>query len=159
MTLEPLKIQEPRLWSADGWTARVIKNEDDDGWAVAMTKDGASEPALIGPWTMGRDKKNPKPLDGNAFSTLVKTAHEFVRRSEQQLHGALHQSIAVTALGRRITVALNIIPDDENPTARLSAQDEGGEMLASVRVAPSFKLTRSSAVAWAEAGFAKPASD
>jgi hypothetical protein len=71
----------------------------------------------------------------------------------------LHQSIAVTALGRRIIVSLNIIPDDENPTARLSAQDEGGEMLASVQVAPSFKLTRSSAVAWAEAGFAKPASD
>jgi hypothetical protein len=159
VTVELPKIQEPRLWSADGWTARVIKNEDDDGWAVAMTKDGASEPALVGPWTMGRDKKNPKPLDGNAFSTLVKTAHEFVRRSEQQLHAALHQSIGVTAGAQRITVALDIIPDDENPTARLSAQDQDGEMLASVRVAPSFKLTRSSAVAWAEAGFAKPATD
>ena len=34
----------------------------------------------------------------------------------------------------------------------------GGETLASVRVAPSFKLNRASAVAWAEAGFAKPAS-
>ena len=50
------KIQEPRLWSSDGWTARVIKNEDDDGWAVAMIKDGEAEPALVGPWTMGRDK-------------------------------------------------------------------------------------------------------
>ncbi len=70
------KIEQPRLWHDNGWTARVIKNDDDDGWAVAMTKDGAAEPALIGPWTMGRDKKNPKPLDGNAFSTLVKTASE-----------------------------------------------------------------------------------
>src|SRR6476661_10935947 len=86
VTQESTKTQEPRLWRDAGWTATVIKNEDDDGWAVAMTKDGASEPALVGPWTMGRDKKNPKPLDGPAFSTLVKTASEFVRRSEQQLH-------------------------------------------------------------------------
>ena len=63
------KIEQSRLWRDNGWTASVIKNDDDDGWAVAMTKDGAAEPALIGPWTMGRDKKNPKPLDGNAFNT------------------------------------------------------------------------------------------
>jgi hypothetical protein len=151
------KIQEPRLWRDAGWTANVIKNEDDDGWAVAMTKDGAAEPALVGPWTMGRDKKNPKPLDGAAFSTLVKTASEFVRRSEQQLHASLHQSIAVTVGEARITVNLDIVPDEENPYATLSAVDDGGDMLAEVRVAPSFKLNRSSAVAWAEGGFAKPA--
>jgi hypothetical protein len=69
------KITEPRLWRDNGWTARVIKNEDDDGWAVAMTAHGQAEPALVGPWTMGRDKKNPKPLDTKtAFNTLVKTA-------------------------------------------------------------------------------------
>ncbi|HEY4802850.1 MAG TPA: hypothetical protein VIH96_09540, partial [Paraburkholderia sp.] len=45
-------IQEARLWRKDGWTARVIKNEDDDGWAVEMIKDGEPEPALVGPWTM-----------------------------------------------------------------------------------------------------------
>jgi hypothetical protein len=55
-------------------------------------------------------------------------------------------------------VALDIVPDDENPTANLSAQDEDGELLASVRVSPGFKLNRASAVAWAEAGFAKPVS-
>ena len=66
-------LKEPRLWHDEGWTARVVKNEDDDGWAVEMTKDGEQEPALVGPWTMGRDKKNPKPLDATAFSTLVKT--------------------------------------------------------------------------------------
>ncbi|HOF52811.1 MAG TPA: hypothetical protein PKX82_10915, partial [Rhodoferax sp.] len=117
VTEESPKIQEPRIWSADGWTAKVIKNEDDDGWAVAMTRDGAREPALIGPWTMGRDKKNPKPLDNNAFNTLVKTASEFVRRSEQQLHATLHQSITVTAGGARVTVYLGIEPDDDNPSA------------------------------------------
>ena len=152
-----IKIQEPRRWRSDGWTAQVTKNEDDDGWAVAMTRDGASEPALVGPWTMGRDKKNPKPLDGAAFSTLVKTASEFVRRSEQQLHATLHQSIAVTAQSGRVTVSLDIVPDEENPYAMLSAKDEGGESLAEIRVAPSFKLNRSSAVAWADSGFAKPA--
>ena len=183
------KIQEPRLWRGDGWTAHVIKNEDDDGWAVAMVKDGEAEPALVGPWTMGRDKKNPKPLDGNAFSTLVKTAREFVRRSEQQLHASLHQSITVTAssaglsaviasaarqstslgssrcdaprdddlLEIRVTVCLDIVPDEDNPYAMLSAKDEADELWAEVRVAPSFKLSRSSAVAWAEGGFVRPA--
>src|SRR5256884_946681 len=58
------------LSRSNGWEARVIKNEDDDGWAVAMTQDGQAEPSLVGPWTMGRDKKNPKPLDVSAFNTL-----------------------------------------------------------------------------------------
>jgi len=150
------KIEQPRLWRDNGWTASVIKNDDDDGWAVAMTKDGAAEPALVGPWTMGRDKKNPKPLDGNAFNTLVKTASEFVRRSEQQLHAQLHQSIAVTVGETRVTVLLDIVPDDDNPSATLSAQDEGGETLAQVRVSPGFKLNRASATAWAEGGYPKP---
>jgi hypothetical protein len=151
------KIQQPRLWIGDGWTARVIKNEDDDGWAVAMIKDGEPEPALIGPWTMGRDKKNPKPLDGNAFSTLVKTASEFVRRHEQQLHASLHQSLSVTtAKGHRVTVSLDIVPDEENPTATLTAVDEGGDELAQVRTSPGFKLNRASATAWADGGFQKP---
>jgi hypothetical protein len=148
--------KEPRLWQGDGWTALVIKNEDDDGWAVAMTKDGASEPALVGPWTMGRNKKDPKPLDGFAFSTLVKTAHEFVRRQEQQQHAALHQDITVTAKGQRVTVSLDITPDEDNPYATLTAHDEGGDALGSARVDAGFKLNRASAVAWAESSFAKP---
>jgi hypothetical protein len=147
------KIQEPRLWRDNGWTARVIKNEDDDGWAVAMTPDGQSEPALVGPWTMGRDKKNPKPLDTAAFNTLVKTATEFVRRHEQQLHAALHQQIDIDHAGGRITVSLDIEPDDEHPSATLRATDARGETLARKRVPPSFKLNRGSAKAWADGGF------
>ena len=152
----PEPSKEPRLWQGDGWTALVIKNDDDDGWAVAMTKDGAAEPALIGPWTMGRDKKNPKPLDKFAFSTLVKTASEFVRRQEQQLHAALHQSLEVTARGARFTVSLDIQPDEENPTATLSAQDASGEEVARIKIPPAFKLSRASAVAWIESGFDRP---
>src|SRR5688572_23447054 len=134
--------REPRLWQGNGWTARVIKNEDDDGWAVAMTPDGQVEPALVGPWTMGRDKKNPKPLDTAAFNTLVKTAKEFVRRHEQQLHATLHQQIEISHGDKRFTVTLDIEPDEENPVAVLRASDGAGEILAEVRVPPSFKLSR-----------------
>ena len=148
------RIRDARLWRDNGWTARVIKNEDDDGWAVAMTPDGQVEPALVGPWTMGRDKKNPKPLDSAAFNTLVKTAAEFVRRHEQQLHAALHQQIEIDHAGGRVNVTLDIAPDEENPSALLRATDASGEVLAQVRVAPSFKLTRTSASAWAGADFA-----
>ena len=153
-----MKTQEPRLWISDGWTARVVKNEDDDGWAVAMTADGASEPALVGPWTMGRDKKNPKPLDGTAFITLVKTASEFVRRSEQQLHAQLNQSVTVNGPEGRVTVLLRIVPDEDNPYAVLSAQDEGGDELADIKVDAGFKLNRQTAQAWVDAEFAKPGS-
>ncbi|MDB5946479.1 MAG: hypothetical protein JWQ33_1505 [Ramlibacter sp.] len=151
------KISQPRLWRDNGWTARVIKNDDDDGWAVAMTPEGQVEPALVGPWTMGRDKKNPKPLDSSAFNTLVKTAAEFVRRHEQQLHATLHQQIAITHNAQRVTVSLDIQPDEENPSATLRATDAMDVLLAEVRVAPSFKLTRASAGAWAEAGFSPAA--
>lgn len=153
-TQEP--IHEDRLWSDGSWTARVIKNEDDDGWAVAMHLDGATEPALVGPWTMGRDKKNPKPLDTAAFNTLVKTAKEVIRRSEQQLHAQLNRNVTVTSDGRRVRVALAIVPDEEGATATLSAHDEFDAELARVPVAPTFKLTVDSAQAWIAAGFARP---
>jgi hypothetical protein len=149
-------IREARLWRADRWTARVIKNEDDEGWAVSMTRDGEPEPALVGPWTMGRDKKNPKPLDGPAFSTLVKTASEVLRRHEQQRHAELHRSVTVNAASSRVTVTLDIEPDEDNPSARLSAFDEFGAEIAQVRVAAGFKLNAASAAAWVENGFRKP---
>jgi len=156
-TDEAGKINEARLWRDNGWTAQVIKNEDDDGWAVAMTPDGQAEPALVGPWTMGRDKKNPKPLDTAAFHTLVKTASEFVRRHEQQLHASLHQQVEISHGEGRVSVALDIEPDEDNPSATLSATDGGGQVLARVRVSPGFKLNRASAAAWAEAGFSPEA--
>ena len=161
-TIEPAEadlpdaLHEPRLWRDNGWTARVIKNEDDDGWAVEMLKHGEAEPALVGPWTMGRDKKNPKPLDTAAFNTLVKTACEVLRRHEQQLHALHHRSVTVTARSERITVTLDIVPDEDDPHALLGAQDAGGELLARVRVAPGFKLSATSATAWIENDFRRP---
>ncbi|WPH20701.1 hypothetical protein [Variovorax paradoxus] len=155
---DTLPLHEPRLWRDGQWTARVIKNEEDDGWAVEMTRHGDPEPALVGPWTMGRDKKNPKPLDGPAFSTLVKTAAEVIRRHEQQLHATLNKSVTVTAQGgRRIRVSLAIVPDEDNPSATLSAHDdEDDSELASVNVSPAFKLTSGSATGWIEADFVRP---
>lgn len=149
-------IHEDRLWSDEHWTARVVKNEDDDGWAVAMYLDNGAEPALVGPWTMGRDKKNPKPLDAAAFNTLVKTAKEVIRRSEQQLHAQLNKNVTVTVDGQRIRVALAIVPDEEGATASLRALDEFDEELACVPVPPTFKLNVDSAQAWIAAGFEKP---
>jgi hypothetical protein len=153
----PASINEPRLWQDNGWTARVVKNEDDEGWAVEMVKDGESEPALVGPWTMGRDKKNPKPLDTPAFLTLVKTAAEVLRRHEQQLQASLHKEFPVdTDASGRITVTLDIVPDEDDPHATLAAHDASGESLAKVRVGPGFKLTRASATAWIEDEFRRP---
>ena len=154
---EPEVIKQPRLWVDNGWCARVIKNDDDEGWAVAMTRDGESEPALVGPWTMGRDKKNPKPLDTNAFNTLVKTASEVIRRHEQQEHARLHHSVVVTAGGTRWQLQLDIVPDDDDPHALLSATGPEGDCVARFRVAASFKLNLASGGRWVDSGFAKPA--
>ena len=137
-TDDTAKIQEPRLWTGDGWTARVIKNEEADGWAGAMVKDGEPEPALVGPWTMGRDKKNPKPLDVNAFNTLVKTASEVLRRHEQQLHAQLHKNLFVATDEGQIKVMFDIVPDEEHPYAELSAYDADGEQIAKVRTSAAF---------------------
>lgn len=149
-------VHEPRVWRDDGWTARVIKNEDDDGWAVEMIKAGESEPALVGPWTMGRDKVRPKPLDVSAFHTLVKTASEVLRRHEQQRAAQLHRSVVVGAGAERVEVSLDIQPDEDEPTAVLSARDAAGEVLAQARVSPGYKLTATAALAGVEQGFGKP---
>ena len=149
-------IKQPRLWRDNGWTAEVIKNNDDEGWAVAMVKDGQAEPALVGPWTMGRDKKNPKPLDVNAFNTLVKTANEVLRRHEQQLRAQLHKALSLDGAEGRIDVTLDIVPDDDDPHALLAAHSPLGALLGQARVAANFKLNVSSATAWVDSGYARP---
>jgi hypothetical protein len=152
--LEP--IHEPRRWRDQGWTAHIVKNNDDEGWAVEMIRQGEPEPALVGPWTMGRDKKNPKPLDTAAFNTLVKTAAEVLRRHEQQRHALLHRRFGVATARGRVEVRLDIVPDEDDPHAVLSAADAAGDRLAEVRVAAHFRLTLASATAWVESGFERP---
>lgn len=149
-------VRDARHWESSEWTARVIKNEDDEGWAVEMIKAGESEPALVGPWTMGRDKKNPKPLDAAAFNTLVKTASEFRRRQEQQLHATLHQNITINSESGRISVTLDIVGEEDDAYAVLTAHDATDEMLAQVHVPPGFRLNKASATGWIDGGFRKP---
>ncbi|HTH73273.1 MAG TPA: hypothetical protein VL635_02605 [Trinickia sp.] len=154
----PETVHEDRLWRDSGWTARIIKNEDDDGWAVEMIKDGEPEPALVGPWTMGRNKKDPKPLDTSAFNTLVKTASEVLRRHEQQLRAQLHKSVTVEAASGdgELEITLDIVPDEDEPYALLTALDSLGERLAQVQVSAGFKLTKASAASWVENEFRRP---
>jgi hypothetical protein len=141
--------QDPAHWKADGWAARIVKNEDDDGWAVEMTRAGELEPALVGPWTMGRDKKNPKPLDASAFATLVRGANEVRTRHQQQLRAQLHRSVIATARnGERIRVDLDVVPDEDDPHAILSVFDEAGAVVTRSTVPADFKLTAESARRW-----------
>ena len=148
------EIDDPRRWKKDGWIARVIKNEDDDGWAVEMTRVGDAEPALVSPWTMGRDKKNPKPLDHASFHTLKKTVTEVLRRHAQAARARLHRTLSYTSEdGRRVRLDLDIAPDEDDPHAILAAFDEQtGERLRSGRVSPAFKLTASTAQRFVRTG-------
>jgi hypothetical protein len=144
---------DPRLWKRDGWIARVMKNEDDDGWAVSMTRIGDAEPVLVGPWTMGRDKKNPKPLDHSAFHTLVKTATEVLGRAEKAARSRMHRSVTCGDDRGRFRVDLDIAPDEDDPHAILAAFDEAsGDKLRSSRVSAGFKLTSASALRFANNG-------
>jgi hypothetical protein len=147
-------VMDDRLWKKAGWIARVIKNEDDEGWAVAMTRSGDDEPALVGPWTMGRDKKNPKPLDAGAFATLVKTANEVLLRHEQAERARMHKSLSVVSdTDQRIRVELDIARDEDDPHALLAAYEaDSGELIHRTRVSPTFKLTQSAARRFAQSG-------
>ena len=141
---------DPRCWKKNGWIAKIIKNEDDDGWAVEMTRIGDQEPALVGPWTMGRDKKNPKPLDQYAFLQLVKTANEVLRRAEQAVLSRLHRSISFADDDDlRLRVDLDIAQDDDDPHAILAVFEERtGAEVKRGRVSAGFKLTRAAVLGW-----------
>jgi hypothetical protein len=156
MSTDATETMEPTLWSKNGWTARVIKNEDDDGWAVEIRKAGIPEPVLISPWVMGRDKKNPKPFDAPAFATFVKTASEVLDRSARQRDAALKKRLSIAWDGRWFEVVLEVVPDEYDPHAVLSAIDDQGQTVATHRVAPSFKFNRDTMNEWARVGFPHP---
>ncbi|WP_327196032.1 hypothetical protein [Noviherbaspirillum sp. Root189] len=149
-------IQEPRLWSESGWTARVTMNDNSDGWAVEMTMDGDAGPSLVMPWPKERGSDEPKPLDVTAVATLIKNAAAERRKHEKQLHAMLHKSVKVATRSAMVTVALDISPDEDNATATLTAYDEFAVQLAQVRVAPTFKLNKASAAKWIDSQFRRP---
>lgn len=141
-----VEINEPTLWQKGGWLAKVIKNEDDEGWAVAMYRVGDEEPALVGPWVMGRDKKNPKPLNPRDFQTLVKTATEVLERAASALRARLHKTLTLVVDDRRVRVDLDIAPDEDDPHAILAAFDDNtNEPIGNRRVDLPFALTTRSA--------------
>lgn len=148
---------DARTWTESGWTARVQKNEDDDGWAVTMTRDGDAEPVLTSPWTMGRDKKNPKPLNTADFRTLLKAARDVLTRHEAHARAQRHRSVSVfDDEGAAVRVDLDIAADEDDPHALLTAWSDADEKLAERRVAPNFKLSAASAQRWLASGFAEP---
>ncbi|MBX7099762.1 MAG: hypothetical protein K1X89_18750 [Myxococcaceae bacterium] len=149
-------IMEPTRWRKNGWSARVIKNDDDDGWSVEITKAGMSEPALVSPWVMGRDKKNPKPFDGPAFATFVKTASEVLDRAARQRDGALNRRLSIAWGGRWYEVTLELVPDEYEPHAVLSAVDDAGATVAKFQVPANFKFNRDVANDWVRAEFPEP---
>lgn len=141
-------VQEDRFWQDDGWSARIVKSEDGAGWAAAMTREGESEPALVHPWTTGRDKKTPRPLDAASFATLVKTASDALRRHERQLQDSLRTKVDISIDGASYAVTLDIVPDDDTPYAVLTALDGTGEEIARKRVPADYRLTRTTARSW-----------
>jgi hypothetical protein len=147
------EIMEPRYWKKNGWSAKVIKNEDDDGWAVEICKDGLSDPVLVSPWVMGRDKKNPKPFDSPSFTTFVKTASEIMRRAAQQRERQLKKSVSCCWDGVWFKIVLEITPDEYDPYATLSATNDEGEVVAKIRVAPNYKFSQAVADKWVRGGF------
>lgn len=153
---EPAPIHEPTLWRDLGWTAEVIPNEDGEGWAVAMSRYGEAEPALVGPWVMGRDKKNPKPMNDYDFRALVKGASDVMKRHEQQRRAQLHRSVVLYGEEGRVEVTLDIVPDEYEPYAVLAARDERGEVLAEEQVSAAFQLNEASAGKWVAGGFGDP---
>jgi hypothetical protein len=136
-------ILEDTHWQKAGWIARVCKNEDDDGWAVEMCRVGDAEPVFVGPWTMGRDKKNPKPLNAKDFNVLVKSASEVLERAVAFARAKNHKSIVMPSdKGARVRVHLDIVPDEDDPTATLTAFDDAtNEELWCRPVLPSFTLS------------------
>jgi hypothetical protein len=148
------ETSDPRLWKKAGWIARVIKNENDEGWAVSMTRVQDSEPSLVSPWTMGRDKVNPKPLDSSGFATLLKGANDVLRRHEATLRAQLHRSINCTnESGQRLRADLDIQQDEDDPHAILSVFDEQtGELVRQGRVSAGSKLNAASALRFLRTG-------
>jgi hypothetical protein len=140
------ETSDPRIWKKAGWIARVIKNDSDEGWAVSMTRLHDSEPALVSPWTMGRDKVNPKPLDHAGFATLLKGATDVLRRHEATQKARLHRSITCQSeTGQRLRADLDIQQDEDDPHAILSVVDEQtSEVVRSGRVTAGCKLNEKS---------------
>lgn len=136
-----------REWCQAGWTARIVRSEDGDGWGVEVWRDEASEPALQAPWSTVADGAAPAPLDAAAFRSLCKAASDLVRQ-KQHWQARAQQHLTVRAGASRWQMTLTAVSDDGEPHGLLTACDENGEWVAEERVAPDFRLTEAAARAW-----------
>ena len=69
----------------------------------------------------------------------------------------LHKSVTVEDdHGARVRVDLDVVPDEDDPHAFLTAYDPSGELLGKARVLPNFKLSPASATRWVGAGYREP---
>lgn len=141
-------------WRDRGWIAEVVENEDGGGWAVEMRREGDLEPVYVAPWTMGRNKIDPKPLDQHAFNTWVKSASEFLMRAQNQHRSAHRRSVDVTTdAGESFRVVFDVEQDCGEAIGVLTAEDRFGEECARIELSPQFSLTRAFAHDWAQRNF------
>ncbi|MBL8619462.1 MAG: hypothetical protein JNM72_27875 [Deltaproteobacteria bacterium] len=141
-------------WSGKGWHAEVIVAEDGEGWAVELRRDGDEDPVLVSPWTMGRNKKDPKPLNEPDFAALVKAARDFLSRAEAQARAATRKVLQITdAEGAPIKVIFEMVGDEDEPRGLLRALDAAGRPIAQEEVEPNFPFQRPRLEAWARRGF------
>lgn len=145
--------QDRRLWQLEGWTVRVSPAEEDHAWAVEVKRHGEAEPVLLQPWSTLQDSTEPRPLDRDAVEGLIRCARDNLQRSARQLRAMLHRQVNVSALNRDWAVHLDIVPDEYDPHATLTALDADGEAVARVRVSADFRLTPRSASQWIRNGF------
>lgn len=141
-------------WSGKGWTAQVVENVNGGGWALAMTHESHDEPMMVVPWVMGRNKRDPKPLNTLDFASAVKAANDFKSRHEQQRRKAHRVSYDVTGDDETwVRVVFDIIPDEYEPEGELVGLSRAGEELARVSCPAHLKLTRALALDWVNGGF------
>lgn len=146
--------QDNTYWEDRGWVAEVVENEDGGGWALSMTRDGDDLPVLVVPWVMGRNKKDPKPLNARDFATQLKAAKDFLHRSQQQVRTAHRRSFDVSdGAGGTTRVVFDVVPDAFEPEGRLTAFDALGAQVAEQSVGAGHRLTRAGAQAWVNGGF------
>ncbi|MFT4977813.1 MAG: hypothetical protein ACI8S6_003720 [Myxococcota bacterium] len=144
-------------WIDRGWTAQVIQNEDGGGWAVTMTRDGDSKPVYVAPWTMGRNKVDPKPLSQKAFNTWVKSASEFLMRSQHQTSTVDRLCFDIaTDDDEKLKIIFDVNRGDYLSVGVLTAEDIYGDEIARSDAHPKFVLTIESAEEWVRSGFVAP---
>ncbi|WP_143131153.1 hypothetical protein [Noviherbaspirillum humi] len=135
------------------WVARVVRHEEEDGWCVHLTKNGADEPSLVVRWETEKDRSTPKQLDEASFTALVRAADGLERRHRERIEAARRKSVIVDGDEGEVDVQLLVIPDDDDPHAVLTACGRGGERLASEIVPADFRMTRDNAARWVRSGF------